>query len=280
MHYIAICFALLSALSGPAQDQGQPPAPAKPAPRIATPYEYKSAMLLRNKDYAGARELAKDVIKAEPGNLRAWNDYVLCSTRLKDYTSAIGGLNRLRELQPDNVLLLASLVTTYTYGGFTSERDAMLERIRSLAKEGRLPKGFGYVFDTFEVGNRRVEVTEFPRLMDYGENYGKYADLRSSARYFFDVYDSADEHVDHFPVQSNEADQSVWAKKHSTEAVAGTRVFSLDAYDHGSPEPTATYRFYDGEPSYKTVRDDVIQVLSGTLKRLPNDQWDRRPKPE
>ena len=129
------------------------------------------------------------------------------------------------------------------------ERDQLRKHIEELAHAEKLPATFNYVFDTFDAGDRKIEVAEFPKIQGpYGE------------RYRFMVYDATGKLVFCVTLESDLLAQPVWAKAHPTEAAAGGRQFSLDGYARDSH---STYGFYNGEPPYDQVRDEVKQVLSG-----------------
>jgi len=164
---------------------------------------------------------------------------------------------------------------TYALAGFTAELDAARKEVQRLFREGRVPDNIQYRLESFQVGELRVDVDEFPILSEHALGY-------HFNRYTFDAFSATREHpvVQHIALRSIEHDQRVWASKHQAPAAAGERVFSLDYYDGHSPDATATYRYYDGEPSYEQVREDVKQVLLGNLKKMPPDQWGRGPAPK
>jgi hypothetical protein len=65
-------------------------------------------------------------------------------------------------------------MSTYTFGGFAAERDATCAHIRALQSEGRLPNDFYYVFDSFKLGDQRVEISEFPVLTGHEQNSNRF----------------------------------------------------------------------------------------------------------
>jgi tetratricopeptide (TPR) repeat protein len=65
----------------------------------------------------------------------------------------------------------------------------------------------------------------------------------------------------HFDAESDDIDQEAFAKANPGKAAKGERSYSLDSY--GSPCTQALVKFYpDGEPTYETVRADVIKALA------------------
>jgi hypothetical protein len=72
-------------------------------------------------------------------------------------------------------------------------------------------------------------------------------------------------------LESNDIEQSLFAKEHPKEAAAGLRKFSLDAYrETGSTangQRTQThysFKFFVGQPPYGTIREEFIKVADGT----------------
>jgi hypothetical protein len=55
----------------------------------------------------------------------------------------------------------------------------------------------------------------------------------------------------------------LFTQKHPKEAAAGERRFSLDGYSVSADGHVtqALYTFFDGQPSYDTVRDLVIKLV-------------------
>jgi tetratricopeptide (TPR) repeat protein len=233
---------------------------------------HQAVVEFQKQDFAGARALAREALAASPNNVEIREVEALCSLRLKDYASAAESIKRVLEVKPDATYLLAQLSFAYTRAGMSTERDATRERIRRLSSEGRLPDGFYYVFDTFTVGDKRIEVSEFPKLSGHTEF--------PNQRYHFDVLNLNDDQLYRIVLASNETDQARWAIKHSAEAAAGLRVFSLDRYDGRHPGPESVYFFYDGEPAYKQVCEQVRQIVLGTSNPISPDQYGRRPEPK
>jgi hypothetical protein len=71
-------------------------------------------------------------------------------------------------------------------------------------------------------------------------------------------------------LESSDADQMLFAKEHAKEAAAGLRDFTLDAYqDTGlnqagqRTQTHFTYKFFIGQPSYDTVREEFLNVANG-----------------
>ena len=212
----------------------------------------------RAHDYKRALSIFNEVTAADPNNIMAHNLAGNCSMEMRDFPAAIRSFQRAVQLQPDQPQNLAGLVRSYAQAGMVKERDATVEHLHELSRAGRLPANFSYIFDSFLVGDRSVLVIEFPQLA------GHY-----HFRYQFNVYDATGKFVSRVALESDDVDQTSWAKQHPKEAAAGGRAFSLDGYPQTLPGQFShsLYKFYDdGEPSYEQVRADVEKVLAGGLK--------------
>jgi len=212
----------------------------------------------RAHDYKRALSIFNEVTAADPNNIMAHNLAGNCSMEMRDFPAAIRSFQRALQLQPDQPQNLAGLVRSYAQAGMVKERDATVEHLHELSRAGRLPANFSYIFDSFLVGDHSVLVIEFPQLA------GHY-----HFRYQFNVYDATGKFVSRVALESDDVDQTSWAKQHPKEAAAGGRAFSLDGYPQTLPGQFShsLYKFYDdGEPPYDQVRADVEKVLAGGLK--------------
>jgi len=69
----------------------------------------------------------------------------------------------------------------------------------------------------------------------------------------------------------------LFAKEHPKGASEGLRRFSLDAYletglnSSGQRTQTHfTYKFFDGQPAYETVREEFLKVANGKATAISN----------
>lgn len=76
-------------------------------------------------------------------------------------------------------------------------------------------------------------------------------------------------------IESSDFDQGWFAKEHPKEASQGLRSFSLDGYKetglnaNGQRTQTHyTYKFFVGQPPYKTVREEFVTIASGKGKPI------------
>jgi tetratricopeptide (TPR) repeat protein len=205
----------------------------------------------RRGDYEGALPFFRQVVDSDPRNVVAYNLARNCSRELKDYLSAIDFFKHALEIQPDKYHNVAGLIQVYTLAGMARQRDELRLHIGVLENDNKLPPNCSYVFETFEVGDERVQVSEFPQITGY---YGD--------RYHFDVFDSNGKQIFRVALESDALEQAEWAKQHSTEATAGGRFFSLDGY---AGDKHSTLSSYDVEPPFEQFREEVKRILAGEM---------------
>jgi hypothetical protein len=140
---------------------------------------------------------------------------------------------------------------------FDGERK-LLREARGRGEPGTNKTGSD-VIDVLHVGGERYIVREFHLL-----------DGRGHTRYRFMHFDGQGKMDYWFACESDDIDQVGFAKQHPDLAAQGIRSFSLDSYNAPTTLPddkqTRTeglIEFYwDGEPTYETVRADVLKSLS------------------
>jgi tetratricopeptide (TPR) repeat protein len=265
---------LLTAFVSPAVAQNVAPNQSgPPAVPTATQSEDPSAAKMREgmaafqqRNYSRALEIYREIAAASPNNVFAFNMIGNSAQELKDYPAAIAGFKRALEIQPDEWHNIAGLLRSYSLSGMTKERDLELEHVRELKRKGALRSDFCYVRDLFEIGGKKVLVSEF-----FPELGGRF-----HYRYWFDVFNPENQLTFRVALESDDIDQSSWAKEHPKEAAAGQRQFSLDTYGQQSH---GLIKFYDGEPDYAKVRADAEQVISGAAKPVISTTRSASPNP-
>ncbi len=249
-----------SAGAGPQDAQTSAPSPSDINDKMRDGNE-----AFRSGDFSRALAIFNEVISKAPENVVAHNMVGNCSLRLKDYPAAATSFQRALELQPDELHNISGLIEAYALGGQAKERDTLRAHINELEQAGKLPQNYHYIFDAFTVGEKNVQVVEFLN------STGKF-----HYRYHFNVVDGAGKTTSRIALESDDIDQGLWAKTHAKEAAAGQREFSLDGYAFSEHSFThSTFRFYDGEPSYDQVCEDVKKVLTGIAKPTSSGTYPR-----
>jgi tetratricopeptide (TPR) repeat protein len=242
---------------------------------------------LRRGDYAAAKTFFAAYLKDNPNDADALAMAGDASLGLKMYEDAAQSYVAAIKLQPALWSAHKNLVIAYAAEGKWTEFDqerSLLQDARTKGAPGLGSKDVD-VIDVFYIGAERYIVRS------YAELNGRY-----KTRYNFTHF-GADGKLDSWiACESDDVDQIFFAKAHPKEAAAGARSFSLDSYSaptpsadgRGSTQTHGTIKFYpDGEPTYETVRSDVMKALqhqsgaiSSTTSEIPNAPAPTSPNPK
>jgi tetratricopeptide (TPR) repeat protein len=216
---------------------------------------------LAHSDYQTAWEFFTNYLKDNPDSSEATFLAGNAALGLKHYDDAAGYYQRLIAKKPDMWSAHKNLVIVYAaqnkWPEFDQERK-VLQTARDQGSPG-LSKKDADVIEVLYVGSERYIVRAFPELAG-----------RFKARYNFSHFGKDGKLDSWIACESDDVDQTFFAQKHPKEAAEGQRSFSLDSYTAAVPnlngqgftQTHGTIKFYpDGEPSYETVRADVIKVL-------------------
>ncbi|HXE09714.1 MAG TPA: hypothetical protein VN612_17550 [Acidobacteriaceae bacterium] len=214
---------------------------------------------LAKNDFAAARDFFAAYLKDNPDNLEAKFDAGNAALGLRDYDTAAQDFHQVIARNPAMWPAHKNLVIVYAGQGKWTDFD----QERAAIQQARLQRSPGLtatdadVVDIIYVGPDRYIAKAFATLNG-----------RFHVRY--NIYHLNEEGKADYWIacESDDVDQTFFAKKHPKEAAAGERSFSLDSYtqivkvgDHLT-QTHGTIKFYpDGEPTYETVRADVVSVL-------------------
>ncbi len=173
---------------------------------------------------------------------------------------ALNTLKPIAQADPDDWQAASLLTRACAESGDKACRDAGMAHMLDLHSRGITPpRMVEYVVETVKVGENTLLINT--SLEPWG-TYKVYA--------FGKVTDSAGKLFLSISVESSDFDQPGFAKTHPDEAAKGIRLFSLDAYRetglnaNGQRTQTHyTFNFFDGQPSYETIRDQFINVAGG-----------------
>ena len=157
--------------------------------------------------------------------------------------------------------------------------DRDLTTLRAAKKSGddhQLDSSNGFLIDEFDAGATHVQAVVFPLLAGRFHTLYRFL-LPTPPQPSQDPGADASAKPDpcknpHFrpflDVESDDIDQVSFKKMHPDLAAKGERSYSLDTY--GAPCSQGLIKFYsDGEPSYRSVRADVIKALTATPASTP-----------
>jgi len=178
-----------------------------------------------------------------------------------DAAFAVKALQPIAQADPDDWQAAAMLTRACAESGDTSCRDAGIAHMLDLHQRGITPPRFlQYAVENVKLGENTMLIST--SLVPWGY-YKIYANGK--------VFDSTGKLFLSITLESNDMDQPGFAKEHPDEAAKGMRSFSLDAYretglnEKGQRTQTHyTFKFFVGQPSYATIRDEFLKVANGT----------------
>jgi hypothetical protein len=177
-----------------------------------------------------------------------------------DSAFAVNMLKPLAQADPDDWQAAALLTRACAETGDKSGRDAGMAHMLDLHSRGITPPQMQqYAVESVKLGENTLLINTSLVPWGYYKVYalGKVSD--SAGTVFLSI-----------SVESSDFDQPEFAKEHPDEAAKGMRLFSLDAYretglnSNGQRTQTHyTYKFFEGQPSYETIRVEFISIASG-----------------
>jgi len=211
--------------------------------------------------YAGSLALYQLLLKDIPGDpvlIKFASDAALNN---EDAAFALKALQPLAQADPDDWQAAAMLTRACAETGDTACRDAGIAHMLDLRQRGVTPPNVQqYVVESVKVYDNTLLIRT--ALVPIG-HYKVYAIGR--------VTDSSGKLILTITLESNDFDQPAFAKEHPIEAAKGIRAFSLNAYletglndNEQRTQNHYLYKFFVGQPSYATVRDEFLKVANGT----------------
>ena len=160
------------------------------------------------------------------------------------------------------------LARAYAEEGRSAERDAEISALTALHKEA--PESPAGKLDAFLLeqhslkGGGAVTIAYFLRPA-----------APHNTHLLAQVFDASGSLMLHIELDSGDSDQVYFRETHPDLAAKGDRQFSLDAFlDKAVPGDTsddrhALIQFFDGAPSYDTVRDQILAIEERSAKSVP-----------
>jgi len=234
-----------------------PPAsqPAAPASQIDPAARDKVIADLRARKFDDALVGAKAILAGNPTSSQANKLVGVVLLDDQKASEALPYFQKALELDADDATIHALLLQAYAQTGDAKKRDEQRAILRGFHSDGKHPdftQSMGFMIETFPVRDRVVQAIEFY------EPAGKF-----HFYYRFNVFDT-DGHLQSFyALESDDADQAMFAQQHPKEAAAGERRFSIDVYarnPQGAPMQ-GLVTFIDGQPTYDDLRARILKIL-------------------
>jgi hypothetical protein len=176
-----------------------------------------------------------------------------------DTTFALTTLKPVALADPDDWQAATLLARACAESGDTTCRDSQMVHVLDLHRRGITPPRLQqYTVEHIKAGENTLVIWASLEPWGYYKVYNLGQLIDPQGRIFFRI-----------SLESNDADQPLFASQHPKEASNGARSFSLDAYRetglNSSGQRTQThytYKFFAGQPSYQTIRNDFIQIAN------------------
>ncbi len=179
-----------------------------------------------------------------------------------EYSFAKSTLVPVAEADTNDWQAAAMLARLYAETGDKPGRDAQLAHLVDLHKRAVSSQ----IAQMKQLLVERISIPSgFIRVWYSLEPWGSY-----KTYLFCRVYNTAGEQVLRIALESADFDQPQFAKEHPDLAAAGARRFSLDGYGPQEKMPDGTvkgthmtYGFFDGQPPYDAIRQQIIAIANG-----------------
>jgi tetratricopeptide (TPR) repeat protein len=268
-----VLFLLVSMLLPAGTPAQSSPAPASPAPTRESPQDLlaklnpqqkqqfdQTGKLVAAKQYADALEGYQRLLGELPGDAVLSKYASEAALNSGDPTFALNALKPIAQADPDDWQAAALLTRACAQSGDTSCRDSGMAHMLNLHTRGVTPLGMRqYILEQVKAGENTLLIWTSLEPWGYYKIYAMGQVINPQGKLFLRA-----------TLESNDADQALFAKEHPTEASKGLRSFSLDGYlDTGTnangqrTQTHATYQFFVGQPSYELVRESFIKIASG-----------------
>ncbi len=177
-----------------------------------------------------------------------------------DTAIALSILKPIAQARPDDWQAAVLLTRACAEAGDKTCRDAGITHMVDLHKRNLTPPHMQqYVVERIGVGQKTLVINTSL------EPWGHYHVFN-----YAQIYDESGHLQLRVTVESDDADQALFAKQHPKEASAGLRSFSLDGYEDAGmnkqqqrTEVHYTFNFFVGQPSYDIVREAFINIANG-----------------
>jgi hypothetical protein len=224
-----------------------------------------AAKASREQRYSDGFAIYKQLLTELPGD--AVLSKFACETAINAGNSsfALNTLRPIAQADPYDWQAAALLTRACAETGDATCRDAGIAHMLDLQRRGITPPRMQqYVVERVKTGENILQIST--SLVPWG-NYKVYAVGR--------VSDAQGKLVLQATIESADFDQPGFAKENPEEASKGVRKFSLDAYKETGPNSSGqrtqahyTYKFFVGQPSYETERDEFIKIATGKMTAI------------
>jgi len=253
-------------LTVPTQTAKQPAPTAQPADpdaKIDPQAEARVIASLQARNFDEALSGAKSILAANPDSPKANKLVGVVLLDQQKSADALPYFQKALQLSPDDPTVHALLLQVYAQIGDKTHRDEQRAILRGYHSDGKHPafaQTPAYLIETIPVGNKTIQAIEFYEPSGQFHFY-----------YRFNIFDSTGKIQSFIALESDDADQVLYAQQHPKEAASGERRFSLDGYSQSADGHVtqALYTFYNNQPSYDDVRALVVKLVQEGKSPVP-----------
>ncbi len=217
------------------------------------------------RQYVDALAIYKRLLGELPGDAMLSKFASEAALNSGDVAFALSTMKPIAQADPDDWQAAALLTRACAESGEASCRNAGIAHMLELHGRGITPRNMQqYIVERVKVGDN------FLLIRTSLEPWGPYKVYALGQ-----LTDPEGKIFLRTTLESNDADQPLFAKEHPEEAAKGMRSFSLDSYQetglNGSGQRTqthATYKFFVGQPSYEVVREEFVKIAAGKVPML------------
>jgi tetratricopeptide (TPR) repeat protein len=263
---------VLTVPTQPAKQSTPATQPPNPDAQIDPQAEAKVVSSLQARSFDDALVGAKAILAANPNSPKANKLIGVVLLDQQKPSDALPYFQKALQLSPDDPTIHGLLLQAYAQSGDKAHRDEQRAILRGYHSDGKHPEFAqipGFLIETIPVGDKIIQANEFYEPAGEFHFY-----------YRFNIFDNSGHILSFIALESDDADQAMFAQQHPKEAAAGERRFSLDGYSK-NPDghvAQALYTFFNGQPSYDDVRALVIKLLQSGKGPAPAATTSSAPK--
>jgi tetratricopeptide (TPR) repeat protein len=254
---------VLTVPTQPAKQSAPATQPPNPDAQIDPQAEAKVVASLKAHNFDDAFTGAKAILAANPSSPKANKLVGVVLLDQQKPSDALPYFQKALQLSPDDPTVHGLLLQVYAQSGDKTHRDEQRAILRGYHSDGKHPAFAqipAFLIETIPAGNKIIQATEFYEPSGEFHFY-----------YRFNIFDTSGNIQSFISLESDDADQALFAQQHPKEAAAGERRFSLDGYSKSTDGHVtqALYTFFNGQPSYDDVRSLVIKLVRSGKEPAP-----------
>ncbi len=215
--------------------------------------------------YADALAIFKEMLRQFQGDAVLSKLAGEAAINSGDTSFTLSAVKPVAAADPNDWQAAALLVRACAESGDATCRDSGMAHMLDLHSRGVTPARLQqYILERVRVGENTLIVRT--SLVPWGpyQVYDLGQVLNGEGQIFMRI-----------TLESNNSDQPIFAQQHPKEAAQGLRSFTIDGYretglnSNGQRTQTHfTYKWFMGQPSYETVREEFIKIAGGNGKPL------------